>query len=574
MSDAYDYYSTTEVSARLDLVRHLIENSEMVPLVRGPSGVGKTLLASRIQQLAPENWSVCHFEADPTMQPERLLATLARCCGLPDIAGELLQRLVDRFEVLRKRGRIPVLLVDDAQMLPPTSLITLLRLFERQLDGVRLVSIVLFADEQIDLLLSTPQLQIMSPQAIQVIDMPTMSRQEATAFMQFLLKNEGLSHNLALDEAKLNRIYKETGGNPGLLASAILNAVGEDGDKKGSGLYLSGYRKQLLIGGIPLVLLMFALLFLGPIKSLFEPGIDTNPEKNSAREIKPLPAPSSSLRSEQPVVETAQNDMASLQKIETVAEQTHEDEGALIVEEQLVSVEKPLQTTKPNGDSKSMVESETTTTSAQTLERAQSEGADDSSAEIAASGRTSAEAAHEVETAAVQQSVADEADVKAVDRQRKRPDTAIEQVPEEINVATGDNTRTTEPAEVKQETEARQTAVPAETAAEVSTPAEKKSEGDEALKWVMSRSPGSYTLQLVAVENLESLKRYVETNRLHEETHTFEMVRNGNPWYALLWGDFPDRHSALQAASALPPTVQKGGVWARSFASLQRLKTQ
>ncbi|MCU7861027.1 MAG: ATP-binding protein, partial [Candidatus Thiodiazotropha sp. (ex Lucinoma kastoroae)] len=176
MSDAYDYFTTTEVSARLDLVRHLIENSELVPLVRGPSGIGKTLLASRLQQLSPDNWSVCHFSADPTMQPERLLAYIARCSGLPDIAGELLQRLVDRFEVLRKRGRIPVLLVDDAQMLPPTSLMTLLRLFERQVDGVRLVSIVLFADEQIDLLLSTPQLQVMSPQAIQVIDLPPMTR--------------------------------------------------------------------------------------------------------------------------------------------------------------------------------------------------------------------------------------------------------------------------------------------------------------------------------------------------------------------------------------------------------------
>jgi DamX protein len=93
---------------------------------------------------------------------------------------------------------------------------------------------------------------------------------------------------------------------------------------------------------------------------------------------------------------------------------------------------------------------------------------------------------------------------------------------------------------------------------------------DTASSWVMSRPPNGYTLQLIAVENLDSLKRYIDKNGLVGETHTLRMMRSGKPWYALLWGEFPDKNSALKAVSKLPARVQKAGVWPRTFASLQQ----
>ncbi|MEW8003075.1 MAG: AAA family ATPase [Candidatus Thiodiazotropha sp.] len=549
MSDAYDYFSTTEISARLDLVRHLIENSELVPLVRGSSGIGKTLLASRIQQLAPENWSVCHFEADPTMQPERLLATIARCCGLPDIAGELLQRLVDRFEVLRKRGRIPVLLVDDAQMLPPTSLITLLRLFERQLDGVRLVSIVLFADEQIDLLLSTPQLQIMSPQAIQVIDMPLLTRQETTAYMLFLLKNEGLSDQLALDEIKLNRIFRETKGNPGPMATAILNAVGEDGDVKGGGFNLSGYRKQLLFGGAPLLLFVLLLLLFGPISSLFESEPASSRKGYGEKGIAPLPAPAATAQREMPPPEVAQREPATPGVPDRAVEERAEV-GALVVEEPTMTADTSEQAVELQGEA----EDETLIAA---VERREPEPAIDdrpvAQKPVAERGEEAAENREAEAPVAVPQ---EEAAAVEVDDERQQP------VTENIDVA-----KAAEP--VTDAAEAVSVAGVTEAASTVGIPPE-----DASRVWVMSRPPSSYTLQLIAVENLDSLQGYIDRYRLGSETHTFKMSRNGRPLYALLWGDFPDRDTALGAASSLPGPVQKAGVWARSFASLQRSKSQ
>ncbi|WP_316367184.1 AAA family ATPase [Candidatus Thiodiazotropha sp. CDECU1] len=557
MSDANDFFSTSEVSARLDLVRHLIENSELVPLVRGPSGIGKTLLATRLQQLAPENWSVCHFDADPTMQPERLLATIARCCGLPDIAGELLQRLVDRFEVLRKRGRIPVMLVDDAQMLPPTSLITLLRLFERQLDGVRLVSIVLFADEQIDLLLSTPQLQVMSPQAIQVIDLPLMTRQEAAAYMLFLLKSEGLSENLALDEVKLSRIYRETKGNPGLLASAILNAVGENGNDMNQSSFLSGYRKQLLIGGLPLLVVVLLLMWL--ISSLFEPEPVTMPDRQVESTIDPLPAPASHTQSEAPITGTPQVGATPPLLAESGVE------AGLVAKPEIPekpadSIQESTQTAELDVVTHVQDEVEASPASAQVPEDSAALGSRDGGDKAQQSVETSAVA--ELATDVDQADVADAGLVK-------QPELVNSQPADEAETGSvSENSMADRVDAAQAEQEIPQPASVVETA-DRATPVKPAIE-DAATAWVKSRSPSGYTLQLIAVENLDSLKRYIEKNGLAAETHTLKTTRKGKPWYALLWGDFPDRESALQAASALPAKVQKTGVWARTFSSLQQ----
>ena len=574
MSDNNEFFSTPEVTAHLDLIRHLIENSELVPLIRGAEGSGKSLLASRLQQMAPENWVVCHFSAEPTLQPERLLAFIARCSGLPDIAGNLMQRLADRFEVLRKRGRTPVLLVDDAQMLPPTSLITLLRLFERQVEGDRLVSIVLFADEQIDLLLSTPQLQVMTPQSIQAIDMPVLTRQEAVGFMGHLLKNEGLSENFALDETKLNRLHKETGGVPGPLASAILNEVGIQGETKPAAL--SGYRKQLLMIGAPVVSVILLLLLLqGPINSLFEPADEPQAEpmvKQSepeeivlpppdavAQNLVPNPAvPDQNETGEQASVVPALNDKKVAEAAEPTLAEASQSEMVAQSQEQVTPVD-PVSmdySADAEAEAEKVVEQEAV-------------------AEVVETEKMPEMVAEAVEPSAiVKPALRGPAPVpEVVPAVEGTADVATASPPE---VATTDTAVEAEPVE-QPATVAEIIAEPVEDVApvaEAQAQAEPEVEVDpfaESAAWIKSQPGQNYTLQLIAVENLASLNRYISLNSLDNQVVTVKTLRKGVPWYALIWGSFANRDLALAAQSDLPAAVRKGGVWARSFASLQNL---
>ncbi len=577
MTEPNEFFTTPEISAHLDLIRHLIENSELVPLVRGASGSGKSLLASKLQQSAPDDWVVCHFSADPTLQPERLLAFIARCNGLPDIAGDLLQRLVARFEVMRKRGRIPVVLVDDAQMLPPTSLMTLLRLFERQLDGVRLVSIVLFANEQIDHLLATPQLQVMSPQAIQAIDMPVLTPGQAKDFMHFVLRGEGLSEHFALDDAKLARVFKETGGVPGPLATEILNDVGRKGDTQAS--IFTTYRQQLIIYGAPLlVVVVLLLLFQGAINSLFEPD-DTLatqqpvpavvPEVSPGEPIRlPLPAEQDTRIAALPVEKPQRPPVSAVVPNSPVSEPVAPGSVSPVAK----SVTDPVRESSlaTRGASEVAGPSETEAGPVKDIETTMPVTAQVSSDGIAAPP--------ELETVHSEAGSADTAEsIEPVEEEK----TAVVEpiVIAKPAAAEPSEARLAKTAPTSEPIVAEAPAAPAVatekaadagvTTAPVSVPPGMGAIQDEARDWIAEQAASNYTLQLIAVENIESLQRFINSNGLHGQVHTHKTLRKGVPWYSLLWGSFESREQALQAQSQLPQAVQKAGVWARSFGSLQ-----
>jgi septal ring-binding cell division protein DamX/type II secretory pathway predicted ATPase ExeA len=528
LTDTEAFFSTPEAVSRLDLIRHLIENSELVPLVRGPSGSGKSLLASRLQSIAPNNWVVCHFAADAAMQPEHLLAHIARCSGLPLAESDNIRRIHERFELLRRQGSVPVLLVDDAQALPPTSLITLLRLYERQIEGAPLVSLVLFANEDIDKLLATPQLQIMSPQAIQVIDLPLLTREEADGFMRYLFEREELDEALLLDANKLTRLYRETEGVPGQLASAIFASVGSSDEKGASTVPAWLEKKALIYRFLPVVgVLLLLLLFQGPINQLFESGSDKaspkvveidlpeekdspvtpalDPGESSVSESKPAPESDAALEYPKP---------ASMQP--PVSPQQASEPGE-VSGEQIVS-------------SSNSIESE-----------------DAQSPQLDQPGSVDAQEA----LAEVEQLAPDQTEV-AVPVESEKNQLTAEQDQQEVAVTGG---ASEEPVG--------------------QTPDSPVTYGREALSltdgqaWVASQPPGNYTLQLLAVGNLPSIQSFIRKHELSGEVFTIETERNGQPWYPLLWGSFSDRDAAEAASKRLPPAIRTAGFWARTFASLQ-----
>ena len=527
MSDKEDIFSTPESEARLDLIKHLIENSELVPLVRGMPGIGKSLLASRLQSGAPDNWVVCLFEADTMMQPERLLEHVARCNGLPDAKEDNIRRLVERFELMRKRGNVPVLLIDEAQQLPPTSLITLLRLFERQVGGGPLLSLVLFADEQIDMLLSTPQLQIMSPQSIQVIDLPPLTREEADSYMKFVLMQEGLDQSLLLDSTRMSRIYRDTGGAPGPLGSAIRKEVGElEGGTSVSGSRLSG---PLLWAGLPLAaVVILLLLFQGPINRLFSPE-ETMPEGPLVAKIEQS-GPASPGADNLTEAETAPIELPPPGR----AEQAPQPPGVA-----------PTISSTPEGPA--------VDAAASPLEAE------------AGTGPTQVDIPQEAPAPVSQPTSSELAQMPEIEASPPEP---------AVSPAEQPDTEASLPASPEPEVVGSEAAT--SEAVEPSPPEDKATavqvDPSGLLKssdWLDGQPKAGYTLQLLAVGNLESVRSTVSKYKLQEQAFSIQGERQGQPWYPLLWGVYPSREAALAALKDLPAELRKSGAWARSLVSLR-----
>ena len=519
-----EYFTTAETSQRFDLIRHLIENCEIIPLVRGPSGIGKSLLAARIQQTAPENWSVCLLEASPALSPEQLLTTIARCSGSADLQDDPLQSLIRRFASMKTQGQLPVVLVDEAHLLQPTALLTLLRLYERQQAGEPLVSIVLFADERIDMLLSTPQLQIMSPQSIQVIDLQALTKEEATSFMHFLLQVEGLAASLELSSAKMTKLYRETKGIPGLMRQAISDAFGEKEEGKG----IKKIRPMLYLVVFLITIIGGMLWFQESINQLFDP-LDNQVEQLSD--------------AQQVIRESTQ---ASAQIPEEISSQ-------------------PVSETWPLAQQKAGA----------SLFNDRYRDAMGQVEEVAPSNR--------IVSTEVDASTSDAAAGVKIDARLLKETDALSGAENGIDSVPVPKEAVGDEPEVPQNSHPEQTEGVDQRAAEsVVVAVDTKPLLEEALgeqnsidllrdrEWVYSRPAKHYTLQLLGVESLESLESFVKQNALTGDVFYLKTQRKGKPWYPLLWGEFPDKSSAIKAQHDLPPKVRRQGIWARTFADLQR----
>jgi len=269
------YFASPELSQRADLLRHLTENSNLIPVVRGAEGMGKTTFIKHLLGLAPENWIPVEVAADVMLQPDAMLAALAAMFDQDDSGASLMDDLVRHFDTLRKDGFLPVIVVDDAHLLPEASIITLLRLHERGHNGIPLVQILLFAEPEIDDLLKTPQLRVMNLQSLQLLDMPEFTLEQTELYLEHLFSSEEPSKVPPLTPAQIEKVHLESGGSPGLIKEQVQGLI--DSAKKPPVIakkydYLSV--KSVVGAGIALVVVVLILIFQKDINTLFSGDAD------------------------------------------------------------------------------------------------------------------------------------------------------------------------------------------------------------------------------------------------------------------------------------------------------------
>ncbi len=267
------YFSSPELAQRADLLRHLTENSNLIPLVRGVEGIGKSSFISHLLDLAPQNWIPVEIIADVMLQPEALLAKLVRMYDLDGRGADLLDSLALHFDHLRQDGFLPVIIVDDVHLLPEASIITLLRLHERGPNDNPLAQILLFAQPEIDDLLKTPQLRVMNLQSLQLLDMPVFTREQTEHFLEHLLAADEFSSMHSPSPLQVEKIFRESGGLPGMIKQQAVELMGSVDTQKII-FDITEYipTRTALGGGIALIVVLLGLIYQDSINSLFSDG--------------------------------------------------------------------------------------------------------------------------------------------------------------------------------------------------------------------------------------------------------------------------------------------------------------
>lgn len=212
------WFETPALAQRVELIQHLIEFGNQLILVTGEAGSGKSTLLNRILEVASKDWRLCCLCADPGMDRERMLRELCAAFELqhrdvrnPDVLEEHLRAHLDNSE---RSMLIPVVVVDDAHLLPFDSLKLLLTLNQPGPGHARLRSL-LFCEPMILSQLAQPQLRPFQENIVHRLDIPPFDNVQTRDFIIQRLQDAGMSVRFHYDDNEFQRIYRASGGIPG-----------------------------------------------------------------------------------------------------------------------------------------------------------------------------------------------------------------------------------------------------------------------------------------------------------------------------------------------------------------------
>lgn len=510
-------FSCPELEQQFDLLSSLIDNSDRIALIKGGRGAGKTSLAQRIaSQNAPER-EFCSIIANPMLQPDQLMSLLGEAYAVEsgDISPEWMLR---RFGVLTNAGKQAVVVIDDAHLLPEASIIWLLGLFEACAADRVSLKIVLFATHEIDAQLNSSHIQTMNSQVIQTLELQPLGREQTIAFVSYLIQELGVPlEQMPVNVTKLERLYSETRGIPGAVKRRVIELVSEGrgtDSSEQSTSWLPDIHLPAILGGITIVVLIALTLVFEAQINAFLLGDEemASPVKvlDATEQVVPL------------VLPQEQKELAEKPRLQLPGESLPVQDASM---EEGVG---PQQV----ADSKSL-----------------SKG--DRIADVAASVATEPdipEVAERVERAEAIISVPPVKELSALQEQEV-PEVSANAVP----------VATVKPVEVVSQVKAEVVDV---------------SSGTKALElrnesWLLKQLPTAYTLQLIGVGNRRAAENFIDQHHIRGEAAAFQALAKGRPWYAVVYGVYPDREAAVNARDKLPQALRQVNVWPRSLASVQ-----
>jgi DamX protein len=519
------FFSCPELAQSLDLLHHLVENTGLIPLVKGERGAGKTSLLTQFQRMAGDSWLLCRIDANPMLYPDQLLNQLAKSF---EITGDDLTR---RLEELRNEGRLPVLVIDDAHLLPVETLGQLLSLHQLHKDDPPLLRVVLFALPQIDGLLAAPELQA-NAHVVRPLQLPAFTLEQTRAFITHFFNAQGLAPS-GLTPSQYDKVYRDSLGLPGrieeqLLKSVRSGVVPEEVSLPPSPKLLG--KAPLVLGGLGAVVLLLVVLALQErINALFEPdgsadesavteradvsqGVETAAAAPEARQMPLLADPEPEAEMPEPV-----------QRLDG------EEPPMLLADEAPVSdPAAPVPTEEPQKSSSDLVaialpppplKDELSVPQSVSVEKA----------EAAAQEAAKAEAAAQEVARAKEAAAQEVARAEAAAQEAAKAETVVQAVPSDKGERV-------------------------------------KSRRNE---WLLQQDPEAYTWQLLGVREEASLQAFIKQHGLQDKAAYFQTVRQGRPWFALLYGVYPDRSAAIAARSKLPPSLVKKDAWLRQLRAVQ-----
>ncbi|HEX6176989.1 MAG TPA: AAA family ATPase [Thermoanaerobaculia bacterium] len=227
----YESPQHKEALARLE---YAVEEKELALLV-GDIGSGKTTLSRALIDRIGESRPIVLL-INPRLTPTQLLKQIARGMGVEParFRNEILDQIHTRLFELYEEKREPVLMIDEAQLIPSKATFDEIRLLTNfQLDDQNLLSVILIGQPELERRIEREAYAPLRQRIGMRYSLGPLSLEETLAYIEHRIRVAGGTRN-PFDRKAMEEIHAVSGGIPRLIntlaTTALLDAFGEDAE--------------------------------------------------------------------------------------------------------------------------------------------------------------------------------------------------------------------------------------------------------------------------------------------------------------------------------------------------------
>ena len=227
----YESRQHREALARLE---YSVDEKELA-LLTGDIGSGKTTLSRALIDRVGETRPVVLL-INPRLTPMQLLRAIARGLELEPARHrhDLLDQLHTRLYALYEEKREPVVIIDEAQLLPSKATFDEIRLLTNfQLDDQNLLSVVLVGQPELADRLERDAYEPLRQRIGMRYSLGPLSLEETVEYIEHRIRVAGGGRN-PFSATAMEEIHTVSGGVPRLIntlcTTALLDAFGEDAE--------------------------------------------------------------------------------------------------------------------------------------------------------------------------------------------------------------------------------------------------------------------------------------------------------------------------------------------------------
>ncbi len=224
------YHSQFEISYVANIIEKLIHLSRfgnLLTLVTGNNGSGKTMVLEYFLSVLDENCQVCHINAQPLLSIDQLFqyviesfAGESTFTGIP-LTAKQYEEWAEQLGVI-SGNRLVV--IDDGETLSSSVLQELCKLSAmQQSKDTPHLHIILFGNYDLNVSLEHAAQGILSDEGIYAIDIPTLTEEESLRWLEFLLSEAEMDD--VNDPEILSDILEECQGNLASIKKAAIELI-------------------------------------------------------------------------------------------------------------------------------------------------------------------------------------------------------------------------------------------------------------------------------------------------------------------------------------------------------------